>query len=198
LYKKFILKGEEPNWDGGEYAKQKEFYEDFKQYRQSEEYLEMSRKNKANSLKATNRHHLGSHGYASKMDEFEEELEELERRGIEPETTTWEPRSVHFFMVRGVHHGSDRSFSSKNPAMSSLITRISKVNDQVRQGICTSERENDVLTQALRNREHPSQTRGAGLVAWKIAFKEDLATYRSHSRGKTAQEAECCKFKKID
>jgi hypothetical protein len=101
LYKNFILKDKEPNWDGGEYAKQKDFWQEFKQCRQSKEYLELSRKNKENSLKATNPHKLGSHGYASKMDEFERELEEVERLGIEPETTNWEPRSIYFYMARG-------------------------------------------------------------------------------------------------
>jgi hypothetical protein len=78
LYKKFILKSKEPNWDGRVYTKQKDFWQEFKQCREFKEYLELSRKNKENSLKATNPHHLGSWGYASKMDEFESELEMLE------------------------------------------------------------------------------------------------------------------------
>jgi hypothetical protein len=45
------------------------------QYRESKEHLELSRKNKENSLKAMNPHHLGSRGYVSKMKEFESELE---------------------------------------------------------------------------------------------------------------------------
>jgi hypothetical protein len=48
-----------------------------------------------------NPHHLGSHGYASKMDEFESELEELEWLGIVPKTTDWELRLVHYYMARG-------------------------------------------------------------------------------------------------
>ena len=83
--------------------------------------MELSRKNKENSLKSTNPHKLGSHGYISKMDAFERDLEEVERIGIEPETTNWEPRSIYFCMARGVNHGPDRSFSSTNPAMSSLV-----------------------------------------------------------------------------
>jgi hypothetical protein len=63
--------------------------------------LELSRKNKENSLKVTNPHKLGSRGYTSKMDEFESELEEVERLGIEPKTTNWEPRSIYFCMARG-------------------------------------------------------------------------------------------------
>ena len=70
LYKKFVLQGKKSNWDGGEYTKQKDFWQEFKQYRQSEKYLELSRKNKENSIKAMNPHKLSSRGYASKMDAF--------------------------------------------------------------------------------------------------------------------------------
>ena len=126
--------------------------------------MELSKKNKENSLKATNPHKLGSRGYASKMDEFESELKEVECLGVEPETANWEPRSIYFCMARGVHHGLDGSFSSTNLAMSSPIQMISKVNDEVRKGTHTTNRKNDALTQALENKEHPSRTRGVGLV----------------------------------
>ena len=101
LYKKFIPEGKEPNWDGGEYTKQKDFWQEFRQYRESEEYLELSRKNNENLLKATNPHYLGSRGYASKMDGFESELEMLERLGVEAKTANWEPISIYFCMARG-------------------------------------------------------------------------------------------------
>ena len=168
----FMLEDKEPNWDGGEYAKQTDFWQEFKQYRQSKEYLELSRKNKENSLKAMNPHHFGSRGYASKMDEYKSELEMLEWLGIEAETANWEPRSIYFCMAMGVHHGPDGSFSSTNPTMSSLVQRIPEVNDEVRKGTRNTNRENDVLTQALGNKEHPGRTRGASLIPLKIAFEE--------------------------
>jgi hypothetical protein len=56
------------------------------------------------------------------------------------------------------------AWSSTNPALSNLVQSIFEVNDEVRQGTHTSSRENDVLTQALGNKEHPGCTRGAGLV----------------------------------
>ena len=62
----------------------------------------MSRKNKENSLKASNPRKLGSCGYANKMDVFERELEEVECLGIEPETANWKPRLIYFYMVRGL------------------------------------------------------------------------------------------------
>ena len=57
-----------------------------------------------------------------------------------------------FLYGEGVHHGPDGSFSSTNPAMSSLVQRISEAKDEVRKGTCSTNRENDVLTQALRNK----------------------------------------------
>ena len=49
LYKNFVLQNKGPDFDGVEFSKQKDFWLDFKDYRLSEEYLELSRKNKENS-----------------------------------------------------------------------------------------------------------------------------------------------------
>jgi hypothetical protein len=152
--------------------------------------LAVSRKNKENSLKATNPHRLGSRGYTSKMDEFQAKLDELQQHGVVPQITYWEPRSLFYAMARGAHHGLDGSLTSENPSMSRLVTRISEVNEEVMQGIRTSNRENDVLTQALGNKEHPSRTRGVGIVPWKLAFEEDSTSYRSRSKSKAANESE--------
>ena len=60
-----------------------------KEYRLSEEYLELSSKNKKNSQKVMNLHHLGSRGYAKKMAEFKAELQKMDRlakEGVQVET----------------------------------------------------------------------------------------------------------------
>ena len=67
-------------------------------------------------------------------------------------------------MARVVHHSPDGSFSSTNLAMSSLVQMISEINDEVRKGTHSTNRENDMLTQALGNKEHPGRTRGASFV----------------------------------
>ena len=94
-------------------------------------------------------------------------------------------------MGRNVRRAEDESFSSSNQPMSELIQRISQVTEEVRQGTHTSNREKDVLTQALRTKEHHGRTRGTGVVPWKLAFLEESHTYRSHSRGRAEQEAKC-------
>jgi hypothetical protein len=73
--------------------------------------------------------------------------------------------------------------------MSNLVQRISEVTYEVRQGTRTTDRENDVLTQALINKEDPGHTRGAGPVPWKITFQVESSTYRSRSRSRVEQEA---------
>lgn len=104
LQKRFILENKEPDFDGGEFNKQRNFWQDFKEYRLSNEYLELSRKNKENSQKNENPHCLGSRGYAKKMVLFQAELdkmEELAAKGKEVQTAEWEPRSLLFLYGEG-------------------------------------------------------------------------------------------------
>ena len=98
--------------------------------------------------------------------------------------------SVLYCMGRNVRHTEDGSFSSSNQPMSEFIQTISQVTEEVRQGTHTSNREKDVLTQALGTKEHPGRTRGIGIVPWKLAFSQESNTYRSRSRGRADQEAE--------
>ena len=93
-------------------------------------------------------------------------------------------------MGRNVRHVEDGSFSSSNQPMSELIQRISQVTEEVRQGTRTSNREKDVLTQALGIKEHPGRTRGTSVVPWKLAFPKESNTYRSRSRGRAEHEVE--------
>ena len=96
--KHFVLQNKEIDFDGEQFSKLKDFWQDFKEYRLSKEYLELGRNNKENSQKMTNSHHLGSRGYIKKMPEFEAELEKMDRlaeEGVQVEIVDWEPRSVN-------------------------------------------------------------------------------------------------------
>ena len=52
----------------------------------------------------------------------------------------------------------------------------------------TPNRENDELTRALENLEHPGRTRNKGVVPWYEAFLDWNADYRSHARRKMEEE----------
>ena len=52
----------------------------------------------------------------------------------------------------------------------------------------TPNRENDELTRALGNPEHPGRTRGKGVVPWYEGFSDWNADYRSRARRKKLEE----------
>ena len=59
--------------------------------------------------------------------------------------------------------------------------------DETQQGTFHPQRENDELTRALKNLEHPGRARGIGVVPWKIAWAGD-STYKTHRKSKVEQE----------
>ena len=56
---------------------------------------------------------------------------------------------------------------------------------QSSQGYFHAEREKDILSEALGNKEHPGRTRGKGVnVPWRDGFADDYCMYRSRKRSK--------------
>jgi uncharacterized protein (DUF2225 family) len=67
--------------------------------------------------------------------------------------------------------------------------RLTEAVEASSQGMFRPDREKDELTLALQTPEYPGQTRGKGVVPWKIGFKEDIHMYRSWMRSKRDTEA---------
>jgi len=59
--------------------------------------------------------------------------------------------------------------------------------EAVAQGTFQPDRENDELTFALQNPEHPGRIRGKGVVPWKYGFREYIDSYQSWQRRKDEQ-----------
>ena len=51
--------------------------------------------------------------------------------------------------------------------------------DEIQQGTFQPQRENDELTRALKNPEHPRRAYGIGVVPWKVAWAKD-SSYKTH------------------
>ena len=64
-----------------------------------------------------------------------------------------------------------------------LVTTI----DEAQQGTFQPQRENDELTRALKNPEHPSRARVISVVPWKVAWAGD-SSYKTHRKSKAEQE----------
>jgi hypothetical protein len=76
-----------------------------------------------------------------------------------------------------------------------------KAVQEVQDGKFIPDRENDVLTKALRNVEHTGRTRGLGPnYPWRIGFAKDVDSYRSQrekrSRRSRRRQTGCRNWKK--
>ena len=59
--------------------------------------------------------------------------------------------------------------------------------DEAKQGTFQPQRENDELTRALKNPEHPGRVLGIGVVPWKVTWAGD-SSYKTHRRSKAEQD----------
>ena len=70
------------------------------------------------------------------------------------------------------------------------VKKLKHYIDAAQQGTFVPDRENDELTMALGNPEHPGRTRGTpGSIPWKVGFP-DAGGYKSHERRKKVQQTQ--------
>ena len=60
--------------------------------------------------------------------------------------------------------------------------------EEARSGVFQPNRENDELTRALGNPEHPGRTQGKGAILWYEGFSDWNTDYRTRARKKIAEE----------
>ena len=77
---------------------------------------------------------------------------------------------------------ADGSLNFKSNNEQEVMQRIADAHTQSSQSSFRPDRENDQLTLALGTKEHPSRTRGKGVVPWKEGFPESAESYRSRKR----------------
>jgi hypothetical protein len=58
---------------------------------------------------------------------------------------------------------------------------------EAKEGTFKPHRENNELTRALQNPEHPGRAHGISVVPWKVAWAGD-SMYKTHHKRKTEQE----------
>ena len=70
------------------------------------------------------------------------------------------------------------------------VKKLQKYIAAAQQGTFVPDRENDELTQALGNPEHPGQTRGTpGSVSWKAGFP-DAGGYKTRDRRRKVEQTQ--------
>ena len=77
---------------------------------------------------------------------------------------------------------------SKKACLDGAEDKLLVAIEEARSGLFEPNRENDELTRALGNPEHPGRTRGMGAIPWYEGFSDWNADYRTRARKKIAEE----------
>ena len=77
---------------------------------------------------------------------------------------------------------------SKKACLDGAEDKLLVAIEEARSGVFQPNRENDELTRALGNPEHPGRTRGKGAIPWYEGFSDWNADYRTRARKKIAEE----------
>src|SRR6266508_4176272 len=125
-------------------------------------------------------HTLGSSGYAGKIPVWQKEIDDAVSAGKEVPYANLDERSKNWILARRTTSSSGGQISFNTPETQQVVQKITEIQAQVTQGSFVPDRENDILTQALGNKEHLGRTRGIGSkVPWKMGFPQDLYRYKS-------------------
>ena len=80
---------------------------------------------------------------------------------------------------------------SKKASLKGAEEKLLEAIEDARMGVFTPNRENDELTRALGNPEHPGRTRGKGIIPgyegfsdWNVGWKRAKRRLRRRSRGR--------------
>ena len=121
--------------------------------------------------------------------------QDLIDRGIKPATWDWLDRSKWWLFANSVTLNQlDRTLvvpEHMQEVSRDLVTAI----DEAQQGRFQPQRENDELTWALKNPEHPRRACGISVIPWKVAWAGD-SSYKTHRKSKAEQEENSVPYKK--
>ncbi|KAK1608063.1 hypothetical protein QYE76_031736 [Lolium multiflorum] len=140
-------------------AKQEHNWEEFVKYKQSEEAVNLSKKNKKNASEKKYHHHTGRGGYEVAMPKWDAQEAEMERNGITPEPMRegWDFRARNWFLA----HGCEYDMKTGNIVESDSRVRVPRekwiqVTADIKAGKLkfAPDREKDLLTLVLGARHH--------------------------------------------
>jgi len=184
LYSEYIKKNKTPEFKGA-LEKIKDHWDAFVEYKTSAEAQKKSEINKKNAALKKYHHTMGTGGYKVAKPKWDKIESDLLTKGIYPEPLEWAERAKNWFYG---HSGTldpetGKCIYTKEHIAVPLESLKTAMKD-VQEGKFDPERENDEMTRALGNDEHPGRTRGKGPIPWKIGFPNDSDSYRSRQRKK--------------
>ena len=189
LWTKYVADKKKTPIFTGALAKVEAHWDQFVKNNESDEAQRRSKINKINAEKHKIFHTMGTGGYMSASPKWDALEKEMMDRGVIPVTIYFPPRCRSWFFGHG---GELDPMTGKVKIKASLKGADQEILNAIvdaRNGTFIPDRENDELTRALKNPEHPGRTRGVGVVPWYEGFAEYKDTYKSRAR-KKKQEAD--------
>ncbi|RLM73386.1 transposase [Panicum miliaceum] len=179
LFGNYIKKNKESDWDS--FPQVKPYWEEFKEYKLSEEAREASKKNAINTALKKYNHHLGLGGYKKAIQKWQKMEQDLMDRGIRPVTWDWPERSKERLSANGITLNQEDGSFVVPLAMEELSQNLVTTIQEAREGTFQLHRENDELTRALKNCEHRGRARDIGVEAANESAQDHEAR-RLHNR----------------
>ena len=125
-------------------------------HKTSEKSKKMSATNKINAAKKEHHHRTGSGGYLKARPLWDKAENDLLDKGVEPETLHWPDHSRTWFSrVGGTLDPEIGKCVWTDKQLEIPVKKLQKYIATMQQGTFVPDRENDKLTQALGNPEHP-------------------------------------------
>ena len=131
----------------------------------------LSKQRSEQAKKNVHPHNMGSSGYAGKIPIWQKEIEDAINANKEISFANLDERSKNWMLGRRLTSSSCAKLSFNKPETQEVVKKIAEIQAHVIEGSFVPDRENDILTKALGNLEHPGRTRGKGSkVPWKTGF----------------------------
>ena len=108
-----------------------------------------------NAAKKKYNHHLGAGGYKKAVKKWQKTEQDLIDRSIRPTTWEWPDRSKWWLFANGVTLNPTDGTLVMPGNMEEVACDLVTAMDEAKQGTFQPQRENDELTRALKNPEHP-------------------------------------------
>ena len=119
----------------------------------------MSATNKQNAAKKKLHHRTGSGGYLVARPKWSKTENDLVHKGIEPETINWpDCCRTWFFGAGGTLDPVTGKCIWTNDQMDIPVSKLKQYIEAAQEGTFFPDRENDELTMALGNPDHPGRT----------------------------------------
>lgn len=132
-------------------------------------------------------HHLGVSGYKKAIKKWQKIEQDFMDRGIRLVTWDWPDRSKWWLFANGVTLNQLDGNLVVPEQMQEVARDLVTAVDEAKQGTFQPQWENDELTRALKNPEHPRRARSISVVPWKVAWTGD-SSYKTHRKSKAEKD----------